>query len=294
MQDTPSHPAPAGHHPPQQTHAPTIPSESTESYRVLPGAADAGLIILCDHANNAFPPGYGTLGLPPEQLVRHIAYDIGAAELTRRLSRTLGAPAVMTHYSRLLIDPNRGPDDPTLIMRISDGAVVPGNRVLTDEEREKRRVHYYDPYHAAIDRTIDACLATGRAPMLFSVHSFTHNWRGKIRPWHAAILWDEDPRLAVPLMKALRAEGDILVGDNEPYTGRLKGDCLWRHGTMRGLAHCIVEVRQDLIGEEHGQAAWADRLARSLSGLLADPQFAERVGRVEYFVSNADINRKLT
>lgn len=294
MQDIPTPTTIGGPSPPTAAESPQISAETTESFRVLPGAADAGLMILCDHANNAFPPGYGTLGLPPEQLVRHIAYDIGAAELTRRLSKALGAPAVMTHYSRLLIDPNRGPDDPTLIMRISDGAVVPGNRVLTDAERDKRRTHYYDPYHAAIDRTIDACLATGRAPMLFSVHSFTDKWRGKARPWHAAILWDEDPRLAVPLMKALRADGDILVGDNEPYSGRLKGDCLWRHGTMRGLANCIVEVRQDLIGEEKGQAAWADRLARILSGLLADADFAARVARVEYFVSNADISRTRT
>ncbi|MEO1206677.1 MAG: N-formylglutamate amidohydrolase [Pseudomonadota bacterium] len=271
-----------------------IPAEVTESYHVLEGHASAGLIVLCDHANNAFPPGYGTLGLPPEQLVRHIAYDIGAAEVTRLLSEALDAPAVMTRYSRLLIDPNRGDDDPTLIMRISDGAVVPGNKVLSDAEWQKRKTKYYDPYHETIDRVIDTCSASGQAPMLFSIHSFTETWRGRQRPWHCGVLWDEDDRLPLPLLGALRAEGDILVGENEPYTGRMKGDCMWQHGTMRGLAHCIIELRQDLIATEEGQAAWASRLARILGGLLDDPAFKENVGRVDFRVSNADINRDAT
>ena len=117
---------------------PIIRAEEHESYSVLSGRADAGLVVLCDHAGNAFPPGYGTLGLPETQMARHIAYDIGAAELTRMLSQRLAVPALMTRYSRLLIDPNRGVDDPTLIMRLSDGAVIPGNRRLDDEERERR------------------------------------------------------------------------------------------------------------------------------------------------------------
>lgn len=289
MQDTPSDPPSSHPKSAQSGGSPVIATEHVDSYRVLPGQADRGVLILCDHANNAFPPGYGTLGLPADQLVRHIAYDIGAAEVTRRMSAQLSAPAVMTHYSRLLIDPNRGHDDPTLIMRISDGAVVPGNKVLSEAERIKRREHYYEPYHAAIDRVIDGCLATERAPMLFSIHSFTHIWRGAKRPWHCAVLWDEDPRLAVPLIQALRAEGDLLVGDNEPYTGRLKGDCMWQHGTMRGLAHAIIEIRQDLITDEKGQAAWADRLSRILSRLLDDPGFAKAAGKVDFHVSNADI-----
>ncbi|MEO1282504.1 MAG: N-formylglutamate amidohydrolase [Pseudomonadota bacterium] len=271
-----------------------IPHELAESYHVLEGDPAAGVIVLCDHANNAFPPGYGTLGLPADQLIRHIAYDIGAAEVTRLLSETLNAPAVMTRYSRLLIDPNRGDDDPTLIMRISDGAVVPGNRILDDAERERRKSKYYDPYHAAIDQVIDGCIAAGHVPMLFSIHSYTDVWRGAQRPWHCGILWDEDDRLALPLLQALRDEGDLLVGDNEPYTGRLKGDCMWQHGTMRGLAHCIIEIRQDLITTGEGQASWAKRLARILQNLIAEPTFNDRVGRVEFHVSNADIDRDET
>lgn len=282
---------------PNPAHPATAPSASptavgpviSEAYRILPGDLATRVLLLCDHANNAFPPGYGTLGLPAEQLVRHIAYDIGAAEVTRRLSEQLDAPAVMTHYSRLLIDPNRGTDDPTLIMRISDGAVVPGNRQLTPEERRKRREHYYDPYHEAIAKLLDDAIEAGQIPLILSIHSFTDNWRGTVRPWHAGILWDQDGRLALPMLDGLRAGHDLVVGDNEPYTGRLKGDSMWRHGTMRGLAHCIVEIRQDLIRADEGQQAWADRLGAILRKLLADEDFRRNALRLEFHVSNSDI-----
>lgn len=234
----------------------------TETFEILPGRADAGLLLLCDHAGNAFPPEYGTLGLPASQLERHIAYDIGAAGVTRQLSSALGVPAVLTRYSRLLIDPNRGEDDPTLIMRLSDGAIVPGNRVLTPEEREKRLRLYYRPYHEAIDRVLDRCVATEVTPAILSVHSFTESWKNASRPWHTGILWDKDARLAEPLLEALSAEGDLIVGANEPYAGQLEGDTLWQHGTQRGLAHAIIEIRQDLIRDGKGQTAWAERLVR--------------------------------
>ncbi len=248
-----------------------IEAASAESFTVRPGRADAGLVLVCDHADNAFPPGYGTLGLEESQLKRHIAYDIGAAEITRQLSSMLCVPAVLSHFSRLLIDPNRGEDDPTLIMRLSDGAIVPGNRVLTVEEREKRLQFYYRPYHQAIDRVLDACIATGVPPAILSIHSFTESWKGFSRPWHAAVLWDQDGRLPRPLLDALHAEGDLIVGDNEPYTGRLKGDTMWKHGTERRLAHAIIEVRQDLIRDLDGQTAWARRLAKILQAIAGRP-----------------------
>jgi len=244
-----------------------IAAADTETFRVLPGRADAGLILLCDHAENRFPPGYGTLGLPAEQLRRHIAYDIGARGVTERLSQLLDVPAVLTHYSRLLIDPNRGLDDPTLVMRISDGAVVPGNRHLDAAERQKRVDLYYKPYHETVDRVIDECRAHHPHPALLSMHSFTELWRGAIRPWQVGILWDADDRLAGPLIDTFIAEGDLLVGNNEPYTGRLKGDCMWLHGTQRGLPHAIIEIRQDLIGDEAGEADWAARVARVMRAI---------------------------
>src|SRR5262245_17984711 len=153
-----------------------IGAEAHDSYSILPGRSDRGLIVLCDHAGNDLPEEYGTLGLPAGQLQRHIAYDIGAAPIARALSAALGAPAVMTRYSRLLIDPNRGVDDPTLIMRISDGAVIPGNRRVDACERSRRIDLFYRPYHEAIRRVIDQCLASGVAPALLSIHSFTESW----------------------------------------------------------------------------------------------------------------------
>jgi predicted N-formylglutamate amidohydrolase len=248
-----------------------VPSEAEEAYSVVAGRADVGVVLVCDHAENSFPPEYGTLGLPAHELVRHIAYDIGAAAVTRQIAAALGAPAVLSRFSRLLIDPNRGADDPTLIMRLSDGAIVPGNRYLDAAEREKRIRLYYRPYHDAIDRVLDRCLAAGVPPAILSIHSFTEAWKGVPRPWHAAVLWDRDARLARPLLDALGAEGDLVVGDNEPYHGRLEGDCMWQHGTQRGLAHAIVEVRQDLIGDAAGQAAWGRRLSRIMQRLLDEP-----------------------
>ncbi len=239
-----------------------IRAEEHDSYCVLEGRADAGLILLCDHAGNAIPPAYGILGLPADQLQRHIAYDIGAAQVTRSLAAALGVPALLTRYSRLLIDPNRGADDPTLIMRLSDGAVIPGNRHLDDAERERRTRLYYAPYHRAIDAVIDRCLATGVPPMLLSVHSFTESWKETPRPWHVGVLWDRDLRLAKPLLDGFYAEGDLIVGDNEPYSGQLEGDCLWVHATERGLINALIEIRQDLIRDLAGQEAWARRLCR--------------------------------
>jgi predicted N-formylglutamate amidohydrolase len=245
-----------------------IGAEEHDSYQVLAGRADAGLILLCDHAGNALPPQYGTLGLPEAQLARHIAYDIGAAQVTRALAAALGAPAIMTRYSRLLIDPNRGADDPTLIMRLSDGAVVPGNKRLDEAERERRTSLYYRPYHRAISAVIDRCLASGTEPSLLSIHSFTESWKDKPRPWHVGILWDRDQRLAKPLLDGLYAEGDLIVGDNEPYSGQLEGDCLWQHATCRGLVNALIEIRQDLIRDAAGQAAWAARLARIVRAIM--------------------------
>ena len=259
-----------------------------ESFLRLPGALGRGAIVLCDHAANALPAPYGTLGLPADQLARHIAYDIGVQGVTERLAERLGVPAVLTRFSRLLIDCNRGEDDPTLIMRLSDGAIVPGNRVLDADERTRRIARYYRPYHAAIADLIDLALDKGVAPVLLSVHSFTPVWRGVPRPWHAAVLWDKDPRLALPLLEALRADPTLVVGDNEPYTGKLKGDCMWRHGTQRGLSHAIVEIRQDLIASESGQIEWAGRLAEAMQRILAASDADADLKVVRFFGSHTD------
>lgn len=258
------------------------------AFEFIPGAPDKGLVLICDHASNAFPPGYGTLGLPPDQLERHIAYDIGAAGVTRRLAALLGVPAVLSRFSRLFIDPNRGEDDPTLVMRISDGALIPGNAHIDSNEIKRRIKRFYEPYHAAIDTVLDAAIAAGKPPAILSIHSFTENWRGRPRPWHATVLWDRDPRLAKPLVDALRAEPGLITGENEPYTGRLKGDSLYVHGTKRGLAHALIEIRQDLIRDAAGQSAWAERLARIVTGILARSQINGKMHRIHCYGSHAD------
>ncbi|MDX2307790.1 MAG: N-formylglutamate amidohydrolase [Hyphomicrobium sp.] len=265
-----------------------VDAAAGESFLRKPGSLARGAIVLCDHAANALPAAYGTLGLPADQLARHIAYDIGSQGVTERLAERLGVPAVMTRFSRLLIDCNRGEDDPTLIMRLSDGAIVPGNRVLDADERTRRITRYYQPYHAAIAELIDVALDKGVAPVVLSVHSFTPVWRGVPRPWHSAVLWDKDPRLALPLLEALRADPALVVGDNEPYTGTLKGDCMWRHGTSRGLAHAIVEIRQDLIASESGQIEWAARLADAMQRILAAADAAADLKVVRFFGSHTD------
>ena len=248
-----------------------IAAIEAESHEVVPGRADRGLVILCDHASNHLPADYGTLGLDPAQLKRHIAYDIGAEGVARGLARQLGAPAILSRFSRLLIDPNRGDDDPTLVMRLSDGAVVPGNRHVDAAERQRRLDRYWRPYHQAISSVIDQCEATGAPPAILSVHSFTESWKGVPRPWHVGILWEGDRRLAVPLLEAFRAQHALIVGENEPYPGSYEGDCCWQHGATRGLPWAVIEIRQDLIRDGDGQAQWAGRVADIIESLAGRP-----------------------
>ena len=225
------------------------------------------LVLLCDHAVNFIPPEYGRLGLPASELERHIAYDIGAAALTRGLAARLGARAVLSGFSRLLIDPNRGLDDPTLVMRLSDGAVVPGNARIDAAERARRIERFYRPYDRAVAETIASVEAEGFAPVLVSIHSFTPFWKGRPRPWHVGVLYGRDARLAAPLLARLREDPALVVGDNEPYDGDLEGDTLDRHGTRHGRLHVLLEVRQDLVADEDGVAAWTDRLVPILERL---------------------------
>ena len=257
-------------------------------YRRIEGDWSSGVLILCDHADNRIPPSYGTLGLAPEDLSRHIAYDIGTAGVTEHLARALGAPALLTRFSRLLIDPNRGLDDPTLIMQLSDGRVVPGNAVLDESEIQTRVDRYYEPYHHAIDVAIDTAIMGGKPPVLLAIHSFTQAWKSVPRPWHVAVLWDKDPRLACPLLKELQAVSDVTVGDNVPYSGQPKGDTLYQHGTVRGLAHALIEVRQDLILGPQGQAEWAERLAEVVRKVLATADIAPQLHAIECYGSRSD------
>lgn len=241
----------------------------------IAGRRDAGLLLLCDHASATLPPEYGDLGLPPQAFQRHIAYDIGAAHITRHLAGLLAAPAVLATFSRLLIDPNRGEDDPTLVMKLSDGAIIPGNADTPPEEIARRLEMCWRPYRLAVRAEIDAMLRTSTVPAIVSVHSMTHAWKGALRPWQVSVLWDKDPRLAVPFMARLRAQPDLLVGDNQPYDGALEGDTMDENATRRGLPHLLIEVRQDLIGTRAAAQSWAERLAAPLREVLALPGVQE-------------------
>jgi len=245
------------------------PSLEPHPVEIVPGSLESGILILCDHASNAVPPDLGDLGLPASEFERHIAYDIGAAAVTRSLAQRLGAPAILTQFSRLIIDPNRGRDDPTLVMRLSDGAVVPGNAKADEAEVQRRIARFYDPYDDAIADAIHRAMAAGHPPVIVTVHSFTPVWRGWARPWHVGILWDADDRFAKPLLEALKAEDGLVVGDNEPYDGALAGDTIDRHATIRGLANALIEIRQDLIASGEGAEEWAERFARLLEPLAA-------------------------
>ena len=224
----------------------------------------APLLLVCDHATRFLARRLRTLGLSEAELARHIAWDIGIAEVTRGLARRLDAPAVLSRFSRLAIDPNRALDDPTLVPQLSDGVVIPGNQDLSPGDIQARIESFHRPYHEAIKRALDALAARGPAPAVVSMHSFTPVMKGVERPWHIGILWDADPRLSRPLMARLRAQG-VSVGDNEPYTARDgHGYTLFEHAAPRGLAHVLIEIRQDLIDTHHGAAAWTDRLGDSL------------------------------
>jgi predicted N-formylglutamate amidohydrolase len=265
-------------------------------YRVS-GDPSCGLIVLCDHASNTVAAEFDKLGLPPSEFNRHIAYDPGAARVTEALAAKLAAPAVLSNFSRLVIDPNRGEDDPTLVMRLSDGAVVPGNIHVDAIERARRIERYHAPYHGAVAAAIDESMEAGAVPALISVHSYTPVWRGRARPWHAGILWDSDPRLPEPLIAGLATDSALVIGDNEPYSGALANDTLYRHGTRRGLAHALIEIRQDLIADEVGAIEWADRLAEIIGRLNGRQEiheirhFGSRTGPVDPIAAQSQSNR---
>lgn len=230
-------------------------------------------LILCDHAANTVPPqvGGGSLDLSDVEMARHIAWDPGAAGVARALAEVLDAPCLCSNFSRLVIDPNRGVDDPTLLRKIYDGTVIPGNRDADAAERARRIALCYQPYCDAIED-----LAARPGTVLISIHSFTHALVGRPpRPWEIGILYaDQDPRLSLPLLERLRAHphNNAPVGENQPYKGSLPGDTLDRHGLQKGRPHTLIELRQDVIVTETQQRGWATRLAPLIEAAAAEAQ----------------------
>ncbi|MEO0937714.1 MAG: N-formylglutamate amidohydrolase [Pseudomonadota bacterium] len=219
-------------------------------------------LVTCDHAANTVPPVVpgGTLGLAGADMARHIAWDVGAAGVAEALGGALNAPVICSNFSRLVIDPNRGLDDPTLIMQVYDGTIIPANRTLTAHDRQARIDTCYAPYHTEL-----AKLAARPGALILSIHSFTPQLKGRPpRPWEVGVLSAHDRRLADPLIASLRTEIITPVGDNEPYAGHLPGDAVDRHALKHGRPNVLIELRNDLIATPDGQAQWAHRLAPHL------------------------------
>lgn len=230
----------------------------------------ARVLLVCDHAGRAIPRLLSQLGLADWVLDRHVAWDIGAARVAVALADHLDAPLVLASYSRLVIDPNRDLDDPTAFPAVSDGIAIPGNQGLGEVDRARRAVSCSAPYHQEITARLDAFARRGVTPAMVAVHTCTPVFNRVVRPWQVGVMWDEDPRIAVALIAALR-RGEVAVGDNEPYSGRDPDDyTLDHHAERRGLPYVGIEVRQDLVDTDAGAARWAAVLAGALAPILAD------------------------
>ena len=224
------------------------------------------VVLLCDHASNFIPEQFGTLGLAPSDLARHIAWDPGAAPVARRMADNLDAVLIELRVSRLVIDCNRSLDAPDLIPAVSETTAIPGNARLSTDDRAERIALAYEPFHAEIDAVVSERLAVGRETRLVSIHSFTPVYKRVARPWHIGVLHDEDRRLAVPLIAALCALNGVIVGINEPYS---PADGVYhtleRHARSRDLPCAMIEIRNDEIAREEQQQRWAYLLAGILS-----------------------------
>ncbi|MEP6963554.1 MAG: N-formylglutamate amidohydrolase [Acidobacteriota bacterium] len=240
------------------------------AYRVLRARGGSRFLLLCDHASNRIPEELQNLGLPKAELLRHIAWDIGAAGVTEVLSEVLDATAVLCETSRLVIDCNRILTAPDLIPEASDGTAIPGNLQLSGVDKAARMEQWFRPYHDAVESLLEEREAQGVASIVISIHSMTPSMGGRHRPWQIALSSYLDRSLADPVLAALRERGDIVVGDNEPYDLDPKVDySVPVHAMRRGLAHLQVEFRQDEIAEAAGQRRWAERFADALQGAIA-------------------------
>src|SRR6202140_4478275 len=231
-------------------------------------AGRSPFLLACDHYGRATPRALGDLGLPASEFERHIAWDVGIAGVANALSKHLDAHLIAQRYSRLVIDCNRPPQAPSSIPRISEATAIPGNEALTDGAAEARRAAIFEPYHRRIDEVIGRRLRDNIPTVLVALHSFTPVYAGVARPWHIGTLYHRDTRLPPLLLKLLRGEPGLAVGDNEPYAVSDETDyTIPVHGEARGLMNTGIEIRQDLIADPAGQTQWADRLAGVFGGI---------------------------
>jgi predicted N-formylglutamate amidohydrolase len=244
---------------------PLLAPDEPAAFEVIEDERSSPFLITCDHAGKRLPRALGTLGLPESELSRHIAWDIGAAQVARLLARELGAFAILQTYSRLAIDCNRPLDVPSSIPSISENTVIPGNGELSPAHKAERARAIFQPYHARIVSEFERREKAAQPSVLIAMHSFTPTFMGVSRPWHAGMLYNRDVRLGRALIELLRRDSELVVGDNEPYSVNDLSDYgVVVYGERRGIPHVEIEIRQDLLLDEPGQVAWAKRFARLL------------------------------
>jgi predicted N-formylglutamate amidohydrolase len=254
------------------THARLLHSDDPAPFQVSNERGRSPFVITCDHAGNALPRQLGSLGIAASELRRHVAYDLGVAELGRALAQRLDACLFTQTYSRLVIDCNRPLGTPDSIVTLSEHTVIHGNLELSTEQRLMREREIFTPYHARIAAELDR--RAGVPTVLVALHSFTPSFKDVARAWHGGILYGRDARIAHPMLAYLRREQGLQIGDNEPYAVSDETDyAVVVHGEQRGIPHVELEVRQDLIADAEGCAAWSARLAsaleHSVSGLFS-------------------------
>ncbi|MDV7340652.1 N-formylglutamate amidohydrolase [Terasakiella sp. A23] len=258
-------------------YTPLLGKDDPQPFEIHNAEGDTPLLLICDHASNNVPKALNNMGLTQTELNYHIGWDIGAAGVTRHISDTLNAPAVLCNYSRLVIDCNRQPGDPTSIPEVSDGIGVLANHNLTESDQVQRTEAIFWPYHHAVTEVGAHLWRKGPPPALFSIHSFTPELmsREEDRPWHVAVLWKRDARIAAPLIEILSRETGLIVGDNTPYSGWDDAYSIDMHGSAPGLPYCAIEIRQDLIGDKEGEAKWGKILSDALAEIIKDKSIFE-------------------
>jgi predicted N-formylglutamate amidohydrolase len=254
----------------RENSSPEGGSDWPEAVTVLNAESRSPVVLTCEHASRHIPAVYHGLGLPDSELGRHIAWDIGADALTRSLASALDAPAFLGTYSRLLLDLNRPIDSVTSIPERSEATDIPGNIGLDPDERAMRVERIFRPFHDRLSAFLEVRQQSGTPSIIIAVHSFTPVFLGQRRPWHAGVLFSHSPALAQDLLEALAEDPELVLAPNEPY--RIERDSDYTipvHGEDRGLPAVLLEIRQDLLGDAEGIAAWSRRLERALAGVIA-------------------------
>ena len=242
-----------------------LQADEPPAYVVIEDERRSPFLITCDHASNRLPRALAGLGVPESELLRHIAWDLGAADVAQLLARELGAFAILQSYSRLVIDCNRPLGVQSSIPVISENTPIPGNVALSPAFRRERARAIFEPYHARIVSEFERRERARQESVLIALHSFTPNYDGVARPWHAGMLYNRDARLGRSLIELLSRDPALVVGDNQPYSvSDLSDYGVVVYGERRGILHVEIEIRQDLLSDEAGRIGWARHLSELL------------------------------